>query len=67
MAVLPLSRVDEIAGRLVAVEVVAVGLALLFVSIAGTWFVRRSLRPLQDVAETATARSPACRSSAATS
>jgi two-component system OmpR family sensor kinase len=53
VAVLPLSRVDEIAGRLVAVEVVAVGLALLFVSLAGTWFVRRSLRPLQDVAETA--------------
>jgi two-component system OmpR family sensor kinase len=53
VSVLPLSRVDEIAGRLVAVEVVAVGLALLFVSIAGTWFVRRSLRPLQDVAETA--------------
>jgi two-component system OmpR family sensor kinase len=53
VSVLPLSRVDEIAGRLVAVEVVAVGLALLFVGIAGTWFVRRSLRPLQDVAETA--------------
>jgi two-component system OmpR family sensor kinase len=53
VAVLPLSRVDEVAGRLVVVEIVAVGLALLFVSIAGTWFVRRSLRPLAEVAETA--------------
>ena len=53
VAVLPLSRVDQVAGRLVVVEVVAVGLALLFVGFAGTWFVRRSLRPLQEVAETA--------------
>ncbi|MFN8169407.1 MAG: HAMP domain-containing sensor histidine kinase [Candidatus Nanopelagicales bacterium] len=53
VAVLPLSRVDQIAGRLVVVEIVAVGLALLFVGVIGTWFVRRSLRPLQEVAETA--------------
>ena len=53
VAVLPLSRVDQIAARLVAVEIVAVVLALLFVGVLGTWFVRRSLRPLQDVAETA--------------
>ena len=53
VAVLPLSRADEVAGRLLVVEVVAVVLALLLVGMVGTWFVRRSLRPLNEVAETA--------------
>lgn len=53
VGVLPLSRADEVARRLLVVEVIAVVLALLLVGIVGTWFVRRSLRPLNEVAETA--------------
>jgi two-component system OmpR family sensor kinase len=55
VAVIPLSRAAEVAGRLMLVELVAVALALLFVALIGTWFVRRSLRPLNEVAETASA------------
>ncbi len=53
VAVIPLSRASEVAGRLFLVELVAVVLALLFVGVIGSWFVRRSLRPLDEVAETA--------------
>jgi two-component system OmpR family sensor kinase len=53
VAAIPLSRASEVAGRLLLVEVVAVVLALLFVALVGGWFVRRSLRPLAQVAETA--------------
>jgi two-component system OmpR family sensor kinase len=53
VAVLPLSRASAITSRLLLVEIVAVGLAVLLVAIIASWFVRRSMRPLRDVAETA--------------
>jgi two-component system, OmpR family, sensor kinase len=55
VAVIPMSRATEVAGRLLLVELVAMGLALLFAGLAAAWFIRRSMRPLQDVAETARA------------
>jgi len=53
VAVSPLSRVTEVAGRFVVVELIAILAAILIVAIVGTWFVRRSLRPLREVADTA--------------
>lgn len=53
VAVTPLSKADAIAARLLLVEIVAVIVALILAGIVATWFVRRSLRPLKEVAETA--------------
>ncbi|MDA8436287.1 MAG: ATP-binding protein [Actinomycetales bacterium] len=53
VAATPLSKADAVAARLLLVEVIAVVLALIFAGIVATWFVRRSLRPLKEVAETA--------------
>ncbi len=53
VAYIPLAQAAEVTAQLLAVEVVVVGLALLLVAVVGTWFVRRSLRPLEDVAATA--------------
>jgi two-component system OmpR family sensor kinase len=53
VAATPLSRADAIAARLLIVEIVAITIALLLAGIIATLFVRRSMRPLQEVAETA--------------
>ncbi len=53
VAVIPMSRATEVAGRLLLVELVAMGIALLIAGLAAAWFIRRSLRPLREVAETA--------------
>jgi two-component system OmpR family sensor kinase len=53
VAVTPQARATEVAGRLMLVEVVAILGAILLVIGVGTWFVRRELRPLREVAETA--------------
>lgn len=53
VAVQPLSRVDDVVQRYVGITVLVTSLALLLVGVAGSLFVRRSLRPLQRVAETA--------------
>jgi len=53
VAFIPLSRTSKVAGRLVIVELVTISLALLMMALIATWFVRRSLRPLQEVADTA--------------
>ncbi len=55
VAVIPRSRAAEVAGRLLLVELVAMSLALVFAGFVATWFIRRSLRPLRDVARTASA------------
>lgn len=55
VAALPMSRATEVAGRLLLVELVAMALALLFAGLVATWFIRRSLRPLREVAATASA------------
>lgn len=53
VAATPLSKAGADSDRLLAVEIVTIGLALLLSGLAATWFIRRSLRPLQDVAATA--------------
>ena len=53
VAVTSLSRADKIARQLLLVELIAMALALLISGLVATWFIRRSLRPLQDVAATA--------------
>ncbi len=53
VAVSPMSDVYETASRLVIVEILAVAGAILLVAVVGTWFVRREMRPLKAVAETA--------------
>ncbi len=53
VALIQLSRAGQLAGRLLTVELVAVSLALLLALMVSMWFIRRSLRPLQEVAETA--------------
>jgi len=53
VAVIPLSRVNALAGRLLLVEIITVGLALLLSGLLSWWFIRRSFKPLQEVAETA--------------
>jgi two-component system OmpR family sensor kinase len=55
VAVIPMSRATEVAGRLLLVELVAMGLALLFAGFVAAWFIRRSMRPLRVVAATARA------------
>ena len=53
VAVSPMSEVYETASRLVVVEILAVAGAILLVAVVGTWFVRREMKPLKAVAETA--------------
>ena len=53
VAVTPIAQAQGPINRLLLVEVVAVGAAVLLVAIVGTWFVRRELRPLRRVADTA--------------
>ena len=53
VAVTPLSKADAIAARLLLVEIVAITIALVLAGIIATLFVRRSMRPLAEVAETA--------------
>jgi len=55
VAVIPMSRATEVAGRLLLVELVAMGLALLFAGFVAAWFIRLSMRPLRVVAATARA------------
>ena len=49
----PLSRVDRITHTILVVELVGLLAALLVVGLFGSWFIRRSLRPLRRVADTA--------------
>lgn len=53
VAAIPTSRANQVAGRLLLVELVAMGLALLVAGLVAAWFIRRSMRPLRDVTETA--------------
>jgi two-component system OmpR family sensor kinase len=53
VAAMPLSRVNALAGRLLFVEIITIGLALLLSGLLSWWFIRRSFKPLQEVAETA--------------
>lgn len=53
VAVTPIAQAQGPINRLLVVEVVAVGAAVLLVALVGTWFVRRELRPLRRVADTA--------------
>lgn len=53
VAVTPIDQAQGPINRLLIVEVVAVGAAVLLVAFVGTWFVRRELRPLRRVADTA--------------
>ena len=53
VAVTPITQAQGPINRLLVVEVVAVGAAVLLVALVGTWFVRRELRPLRRVADTA--------------
>ncbi len=55
VAVTPLSGVVADTDRLLAVSVILMAGGLIIAGLAAAWFVRRSLRPLQDVAETASA------------
>jgi len=55
VSIIPMSRATEVAGRLLLVELIAMGLALLVAGVVAAWFIRRSMRPLQDVAATARA------------
>jgi two-component system OmpR family sensor kinase len=53
VALIPLEQASEVIARLFVVELVVVILAIVIVAVVGSWLVRRSLRPLEDVAETA--------------
>jgi two-component system OmpR family sensor kinase len=53
VAAIPMSRATEVAGRLLVIELIAISIALVLAGLVATWFIRRSLRPLQEVAETA--------------
>ena len=55
VAAAPLSKADAIAARLLLVQIVAITIALILAGITATIFVRRSMRPLTEVAETASA------------
>ena len=55
VAVTPLERATNDTDKLLAIEVVTMALALLFAGLLAAWFIRRSLRPLKDVADTASA------------
>jgi two-component system OmpR family sensor kinase len=53
VALIPLEQASEVIARLFVVELVVVVLALVVVAVVGSILVRRSLRPLEDVAATA--------------
>ncbi len=53
VAATPLSRVSAVTRAFVVIELVALLVALLVVTLAASWWIRRSLRPLQRVAQTA--------------
>ena len=53
IAVEPLSKLDSTTERLLLLQVAGLGLALLVVGVAGSWWIRRSMRPLRRVADTA--------------
>lgn len=53
VAVTPQTRATDVAGRLMLVEMIAILGAIILVAVVGTWFVRREMRPLKAVAETA--------------
>lgn len=53
VAATPMSQVQQVASRLMVVELIAVLGAVLLVALVGSWFVRREMRPLREVAETA--------------
>ncbi len=53
VAAIPMSRATEVAGRLLLIELIAISIALILAGLVATWFIRRSLRPLHEVAETA--------------
>jgi len=55
VAIIPMSRATTVASYLLLFEIIAMGIALLFAGLVATWFIRRSLRPLSDVAATAKA------------
>ena len=55
VAVTPLSYAGAESDRLLLIQIVVILLALLFSGLVAAWFIRRSLRPLQAVAETAPA------------
>ena len=50
---LPNHPVDEVTGRLIAIEAVVFGAALVLVGVLTAWSVRRAVRPLDRVADTA--------------
>ncbi|HET8971522.1 MAG TPA: HAMP domain-containing sensor histidine kinase [Candidatus Nanopelagicales bacterium] len=53
VAAQPLSRVDSVTRTFLVIELLALLAAVLVVAIAGSWWIRRSLRPLRRVADTA--------------
>jgi two-component system OmpR family sensor kinase len=53
VAAQPLSRVDSVTGTFLVIELLALLAATLVVAVAGTWWVRRSLRPLSRGADAA--------------
>ncbi len=53
VAAQPLSRVDSVSRTFLIIELLALLLAVLVVAVVGSWWIRRSLRPLQRVADTA--------------
>ena len=55
VAVTPLERATNDTDKLLAIEIVSMLLALLFAGLVAAWFIRRSLRPLKDVTDTASA------------
>ncbi|HET7901094.1 MAG TPA: ATP-binding protein [Candidatus Nanopelagicales bacterium] len=55
VAVTPLSGAAADSDRLLAVTAILMAAGLILAGLTAAWFVRRSLRPLQDVAETASA------------
>ena len=53
IAIQPESRVESVTHKLLLVELILLASALLFVGLMASWWIRRSLRPLQRVAQTA--------------
>ena len=50
---MPLSNVDDTAHRLLVLELIAFGSALVVLASAGAWFVRREMRPVERMAAVA--------------
>lgn len=53
VAVVPVSKISAVTQPFLVIELVAMGVALVLVAAVGSWFIRRSLRPLDRVAATA--------------